>query len=118
MQNTYMRLLDEQRQQAWNQAKAILDTADREKRELTAEEDAAYVRVSADLDALDARLKAEQERAQRDARTAATFEQLRGQPVEGRMASAENAMLADEFRNRIRTRSREPIEISFADARS
>ncbi|GAA1838041.1 hypothetical protein GCM10009735_86390 [Actinomadura chokoriensis] len=34
------------------------------------------------------------------------------------MASAENAMLADEFRNRIRTRSREPIEISFADARS
>lgn len=78
----YIRRLHEQRQKAWNDAKEILDRAAEEKRELTAEEDESYLRANADIDALDARIKAEVERVERDKSSAATFEELRRRPVE------------------------------------
>lgn len=48
--------LKEQRARAWEQAKGLLDAAEAEKRELTAEEDAQFARINADLDAKDARI--------------------------------------------------------------
>ncbi|WP_346050314.1 hypothetical protein, partial [Actinomadura chokoriensis] len=115
---TFEKRLIDQRLKIWEEAKRMADRIEGEKRDFSAEEDRIWARLNADIDAIDERLKAETARQQRDRASMETFEQIRGQPVEGRMASAENAMLADEFRNRIRTRSREPIEISFADARS
>jgi HK97 family phage major capsid protein len=45
----------EQRANTWEQAKALIDTAVAEKRELTAEEEASYARMTADLDSLRSR---------------------------------------------------------------
>ncbi len=39
----------EQRQRAWEAAKALLDTAAAEKRDLTAEEEASYAKMNAEL---------------------------------------------------------------------
>lgn len=48
--------LREQRANAWSQAKALLDAAEAEKRDLTAEESEQFARINADLDAKDARI--------------------------------------------------------------
>jgi HK97 family phage major capsid protein len=45
----------EQRANTWEQAKALIDGAVAEKRELTAEEEASYARMTADLDSLRSR---------------------------------------------------------------
>ncbi len=45
----------EQRANTWEQAKALIDNAVAEKRELTAEEEASYARMTADLDSLRSR---------------------------------------------------------------
>lgn len=45
----------EQRANTWEQAKALVDTAVAEKREMTAEEEASYARMTADLDSLRSR---------------------------------------------------------------
>lgn len=45
----------EQRANVWEQAKTLLDTAAAEKRELTAEEDASYTRMTADIESLRAK---------------------------------------------------------------
>lgn len=92
----YIRRLHEQRMSAWESAKEILDRAAGEKRELTAEEDASYLRANADIDALDERIKAETEREERDRVSAETFEQLRAQPVEDKRHAAGRG---EELRN-------------------
>ena len=46
----YIKQQHEARQNAWAEAKALLDGAAAEKRDLTAEENAKYERISADLD--------------------------------------------------------------------
>ena len=46
----YIKQQHEARQKAWHEAKALLDTASAEKRDLTAEEQAKYENISADLD--------------------------------------------------------------------
>lgn len=51
----YVESLLEQRARAWEQAKAILDKAADEKRELTAEEEAAYQKASTDIEQFRAR---------------------------------------------------------------
>ncbi|MEU7293336.1 phage major capsid protein [Streptomyces exfoliatus] len=53
----YIKRLQERRANVWEQAKTLLDTAEAEKRELTAEEEQTYQRLNADLDAIDARAK-------------------------------------------------------------
>ncbi len=116
--STFEKRLHDQRLKIWEEAKRLADRIADEKRDFTAEEDRIWARLNADIDAIDERLKAESDRTARDRASMETFEQLRGQPVEGRVASAENAVLADEFRHRIRTNSREPIAIHWDGARS
>ena len=51
----YAKSLLEKRANTWNEAKALLDCAAAEKRELTAEEEVSYGKMSADLEALRSR---------------------------------------------------------------
>lgn len=53
----YLDCLNEARNRAWEQAKALLDTAGSEGRELSAEESVSYDRIMADIDAKDAQRK-------------------------------------------------------------
>ncbi|MGW3427499.1 phage major capsid protein [Streptomyces melanosporofaciens] len=61
--------LQERRANIWEQAKALLDAAEGEKRDLTAEEETQYQALNADLDGIDARVKdmAEAEQRAKDA---------------------------------------------------
>jgi HK97 family phage major capsid protein len=64
----YIKRQHDLRQAAWHEAKQILDTAGAEKRDLTAEEQEKYDRISADLDTraqVIEQLKADEERAAR-----------------------------------------------------
>ncbi|MDL4772913.1 phage major capsid protein [Actinomadura xylanilytica] len=110
--------LQEQRKRTWEIAKAILDRADREKRNLSTEEDAAYLRANADLDALDERLEREMAREERDRESEATFAAIKGQPVVRGVPGVVESMLADEFRHRINSNSRAPIEVTWESPRS
>lgn len=49
MSNEYAKMLTEKRANTWEQAKALLDAAANEKRELTAEEQGSYEKMTADL---------------------------------------------------------------------
>jgi HK97 family phage major capsid protein len=53
----FIKQIHERRLYAWEQAKALLDTAEGEKRELTAEEEQTYQRQMGEIDAIDARVK-------------------------------------------------------------
>ncbi|MEU0831293.1 phage major capsid protein [Streptomyces sp. NPDC005969] len=53
----YIKRLKERRANVWEQTKELLDAAEGEKRDLTAEEEQTYQRLNADLDAIDARAK-------------------------------------------------------------
>jgi len=55
--NHLIERLAEERASAWEQAKAILDTASEEGRDLSAEESATFDKINADLDTKDARIK-------------------------------------------------------------
>jgi hypothetical protein len=64
----YIKRQHDLRQAAWHEAKQILDTAGAENRDLTAEEQEKYDRISADLDTraqVIEQLKADEERAAR-----------------------------------------------------
>lgn len=53
----FIKKLSEERANAWEQAKELLDVAATENRELTAEESEKFDRINADLDTKDARIK-------------------------------------------------------------
>jgi HK97 family phage major capsid protein len=66
MTSDYVKHLKEQRANAWEQAKALLDTAAAENRDLSAEEEVVYTRMSDEIDALGQRaesLLADEKRA-------------------------------------------------------
>jgi HK97 family phage major capsid protein len=115
--STYEKLLLDQRQRLWEQMKALTDRAAAEHRDLTAEEDQTWERLTRDLDDIDERLQAEQQRAMRDREAQETIDRIKGQPATRGVPSLD-AGLADEFRHRIRTNSREPIEILWDRPRS
>ncbi len=52
MTSDYVKHLKEQRANTWEQAKALLDTAAAENRDLSAEEEVVYARMNEDLDAI------------------------------------------------------------------
>ncbi len=73
----YIKQQHEARQKAWHEAKALLDVAAAEKRDLTAEENAKYENISADLDSrakVIETLKADAEREIRAAESMQGFE--------------------------------------------
>lgn len=55
--SNFVDVLSEERARAWESAKALLDTAAAEKRDLTAEESATFDNINADIDAKDERIK-------------------------------------------------------------
>ncbi|NUP37011.1 MAG: phage major capsid protein [Streptomyces sp.] len=71
-----IRRLQERRANVWEQAKALLDAADGESRNLTAEEETTYQKLNADLDAIDARVKDMVDAEQRAKDANAAFAQL------------------------------------------
>lgn len=56
MNHQFIEVLSEERARAWEQAKALLDAAAADKRDLTAEESETFSRINAELDAKDARI--------------------------------------------------------------
>lgn len=68
--------LQERRANIWEQAKALLDAAEGEKRDLTAEEETKYQALNGDLDGIDARVKDMAEAEQRAKDADAAFAQL------------------------------------------
>ncbi|MFE6817093.1 phage major capsid protein [Streptomyces sp. NPDC057677] len=72
----YIKRLQEQRASLWEQTKALLDTAEAEKRDLTAEEEQTYQRLNGDIDAIDVRAKDLAAAEQRTKDADETFRQL------------------------------------------
>lgn len=97
----FIKRLREQRANAWEQAKGILDAAAAESRDLTAEEDAAFAKANADIDAIDQRVKALEEAEQRSADADAAFAAL-----ESRTPTRPSPKPADELRAFLRGESR------------
>ncbi|MFF4752658.1 phage major capsid protein [Streptomyces sp. NPDC001270] len=86
----FIKRLQERRLNVWEQTKELLDTAEKEKRDLTTEEEQTYQRLSADLDKIDERVKdlAGAEQRSKDAEDA--FTQLLAKPAEARRQPAEH----------------------------
>jgi len=90
---------------AWEEGKRLLDAADAEKRELTAEESQSWERITADLDAKDKRIAELGDLAEREKRAAELAEQYPSvaQPVEEREAKPDTdvirRMAAGELRS-------------------
>ena len=122
----YINRQHELRQAAWHEAKHLLDTAGAEKRDLTAEEQEKYDRISADLDtrgAIIEQLKADEERAARlDAAAAElrTDEAPAGDDTDAEtiraMARGEVRSFNFEKRDVLTSSTGSPIPTSFYDA--
>lgn len=74
--------LQENRAGIWEQAKALLDTAETEGRDLSAEEDVTWKRYNEDLDKLDARVKEINDAEARAKESDETIRALMASPVE------------------------------------
>jgi HK97 family phage major capsid protein len=81
MSSLILRLL-EQRANTWEGLKALLDTAEGQNRDLSAEEITEYDKRNADLDRLDARVRDLRESEQRAAEAEQALAELRSRPVE------------------------------------
>lgn len=82
MSDAFIKHLKQQRASAWEAAKATLDAAASENRDLSAEESASFDKANADIDALDARAKAIEDSEQRAADAAAAFDRIAARTVE------------------------------------
>ncbi|MCX4576531.1 phage major capsid protein [Streptomyces sp. NBC_01571] len=78
----FIKSLQERRANVWEQAKELLDTAEKEKRDLTAEEEGKYQAFNADLNSIDARVKDLTEAEQRTKDAEAAFAGLLAKPQE------------------------------------
>lgn len=91
---SYIDSLLEKRANTWNEAKALLDTAAEEKRELTGEEEASYAKMTSDIEAL----RAQADKLVEDANSAkAAEESLRS--LAGRTQTRESG---DESQDEVR----------------
>jgi len=125
--NEYIKRQVEQRQRAWEAAKALLDTAAAEKRDLTAEEEASYQKINKDLDERAARIEALKADAEREAKIEMATREIASQvrPVE-RAVSTDADILRSmargevrshnfETRDVVKTSSGAPVPTSFFD---
>jgi len=104
--------------QAWRSAKALLDRADSENRELTAAENAEFEAHKELVEALDVRMRELIEKEKRARETQEAFDAILGREPETRNMTLTDTRLAAEFRDRIMRNSREPIIVRWSDARS
>jgi HK97 family phage major capsid protein len=80
--SSFIKALQERRANVWEQTKELLDTAEKEKRDLTAEEEAKYQAFNADLDKMDQRAKDLVDAEQRTKDAEAAFAGLLAKPQE------------------------------------
>ena len=117
----------EQRQRAWEAAKALLDKAASEKRDLTAEEEASYQKMNADLNERAARIEALKADAEREAKIEAATREIAGQvrptqkavtsdaDIVRSMARGETRSFTFETRDVVKTSTGAPVPTSFYD---
>ena len=117
----------EQRQRAWEAAKALLDTAAAEKRDLTAEEEASYKKMNDELNERAARIEALKADAEREAKIEAATRDIVGQvrptskavstdaDVLRSMARGETRSFTFEQRDVLKTSTGSPVPTSFYD---
>jgi len=117
----------EQRQRAWEAAKALLDTAAAEKRDLTSEEEASYKKMNDELNERAARIEALKADAEREAKIEAATRDIVGQvrptskAVSGdaevlrSMARGETRSFTFEQRDVVKTSTGAPVPTSFYD---
>jgi HK97 family phage major capsid protein len=124
MSNDYIQRQVEQRQRAWDAAKALLDTAAAEKRDLTSEEEASYSKMNEDLNERAARIEALKADVVREAKIEAATRDLVGQvrtekattqdaDVIRSMARGETRGYTFEQRDVIKTSQGAPVPTSF-----
>lgn len=101
-----IRALKERRATAWEEAKAILDKAAGENRDLSGEEESAYQAINADIDQLDLRVKEYTEAEERSAAASAAFDKLLATKQTG---PAQGADSQDELRSFLRGERREYV---------
>jgi len=110
----YIRQQVEARAKAWEEAKALLDTAAAEKRELSGEENQTYDRIMADLDQRSAvidTIKAQTEREERAAEAMKGFES-QVKPAVSVPAIDESELIRSLARGEIRSHSFEKRDIT------
>jgi HK97 family phage major capsid protein len=117
----------EARQRAWEAAKALLDKAASEKRDLTAEEEQSYQRMNAELNERAARIEALKADAEREAKIEAATREIAGQvrptaqavstdsDVIRSMARGETRSFTFETRDVVKTSTGSPVPTSFFD---
>lgn len=76
MSEAFIKNLREQRASTWEKAKALLDGAANEKRELSGEEEQSYQAMNAELDTIDSRVKSLEEAETRAKETEDAFDSL------------------------------------------
>ena len=124
MSNDYIQRQVEQRQRAWDAAKALLDTAAAEKRDLTSEEEASYSKINEDLNERAARIEALKADVVREAKIEAATRDLVGQvrtekaqtfdaDVIRSMARGETRGYTFEQRDVVKTSTGSPVPTSF-----
>ncbi|MFZ3569955.1 phage major capsid protein [Streptomyces sp. BH097] len=86
--SSLIKALQERRNNVWEQAKALLDTAEEEKRDLSAEEETTYQALNADIDRIDGRAKQLAEAEQRNQDAEAAFAKLLDKPADERQEQA------------------------------
>jgi HK97 family phage major capsid protein len=110
----YIRQQAEARAKAWEEAKALLDTAAAEKRDLSAEENQTYDRIMTDLDQRAATMetiKAQAEREERAAQAMAGFE-AQARPEVAAPAVNENDLIRSLARGEIRSHEFEKRDVT------
>ena len=100
--SSFIKALQERRANVWEQAKELLDTAEKEKRDLTAEEEAKYQAFNADLDKMDQRAKDLVEAEQRTKDAEAAFAGLLAKPQEQERKSETDSELRRWARGEMR----------------
>jgi len=124
MSNEYINRQVEQRQRAWDAAKALLDTAAAEKRDLTSEEEASYSKMNEELNERAARIEALKADVVREAKIEAATRDLVSQvrtekaqtfdaDVIRSMARGETRGYTFEQRDVVKTSTGSPVPTSF-----
>jgi len=112
----FIKALQERRANVWEQAKELLDTAENEKRDLTAEEEGKYQAFNADLDKIDLRVKDLTEAEQRTKDAEAAFAGLLAKPQEQERKPVEDSELRRWARGEIRSIDvAKPAGVAFRD---
>lgn len=108
----YRKALTKQRETVWSDAKALLDRAQKEGRNLTSEEEARYQHLTADLDLFGDRIKNFDQEERHTAEVEIELRKINGHHSIAYRSAADRELDA-ELRRIIRNRSNEPLEIEI-----